>query len=90
MKEITSNDTIKLNELIKNYNSLKEKYIQLEKEINNNQREKDSDSLKNNYDQDDFIINENENNDIHINTNVNAKYENSDENHIILDTYHKI
>ena len=48
LKEVESDDTIKLNELIKNYKSLEEKYIQFEKE-----KEKDNDSLKNNYDPDD-------------------------------------
>ena len=40
LKEVESDDTIKLNELIKNYKSLEEKYIQFEKE-----KEKDNDSL---------------------------------------------
>ena len=100
LKEVESDDTIKLNELIKNYKSLEEKYIQFEKE-----KEKDNDSLKNNYDPDDnsfnnFINiddndndNENEdynNNNINNNINNNTEYENSDENHIILNTYSKI
>ena len=93
-EKISLNDTIKLNELIKNYKSLEEKYIKLEKE-----KVKDSDSLKNNYEfeynhansynnSDDNSDNINENNNT--NTYTLMKYENSDANHIILDTYSKI
>ena len=76
------------------YKSLEEKYIKLEKE-----KVKDSDSLKNNYEfeynhansynnSDDNSDNINENNNT--NTYTLMKYENSDANHIILDTYSKI
>ena len=94
LKEVESNDTMKLNELIKNYKSLEEKYIQLEQE-----QEKDNDSLKNNYESDDngfnnFItiddrIHHNDNYNNNMNNNY-TEYENSDENHIILNTFSKI
>ena len=89
-EKISLNDTIKLNELIKNYKSLEEKYIKLEKE-----KVKDSDSLKNNYEFEynhaDSYNNSDDNNDnINENNNTNTytlmQYENSDANHIILNT----
>ena len=92
------NNITKLNELIKNYKTLKEKYIQLKKE-----KEKDnikkiyynsdigsgSGSIYNDNDSDNSI-NGNRNNYINANVFNPTIYENSDENHIILDSYSKI
>ena len=93
LKEVTSDDTLKLNELIKNYKSLEEKYIKLEKE-NEKEKENDSDSLKNNYDPDDYepriVIDDNNPENNTYENNEDTKYENSDENHILLDIYGKI
>ena len=77
--------------LIKNYKTLKEKYIQLkkEKEKNNIKRifyNSDSGSIYNENDSDNSI-NGNGNNYINAHVFNPTIYENSDENHIILNSY---
>ena len=81
------NDTIKLNELIKNYKTLEEKYIQLKKDKQNNNITQTFDGS----DSPDILDSGDSYNDNNnINNNPQITYENSDENHIILNTYSKI
>ena len=79
------NDIAKLNELIKNYKTLEDKYIQLKKEKENNKMIK----TFNNSDSDDSynIVDDNDTESIKDNQ---IAYENSDENHIIINTSSKI
>ena len=94
MKLLPSNkkDEIKFNELIKNYKSLEENYIQIKKAEKNNKKqtefEDEQDIIDNDSDYD------NTNNNINIfnnfintnNDNSKTTFENSDKNHIILNT----
>ena len=98
IKLLTSvkNDEIKFNVLIKNYKSLEENYIQIKKAGKNNQKKIESedeqdDIIDNVSDYDDTNNNINAINnfaytDIDNNYNNKTTFENSDKNHIILNT----
>ena len=86
------NNEIKYNELIKNYKSLEENYIQIKKAEKKTQKKMESededDIIKNysDFDEDDNNIDNNVLNNNFDNYNKKTTFENSDKNHIILNT----
>ena len=76
-----------INNLIKNYTSLENKYIQLKKEFEN-YKENQPMELDDENDSPDYeVFDDNNNNNIY---NKNTIFERGDENHIVLDTTSKI